>query len=267
MVPVSDPNSVKEITMGGPDAGLFAYNREQIAKFKEMGGNLDTLGGLASQAGTLGQEELLAQQSNGQIASKQDRTVTFVSEALDRLLWYFWHDPRLVMEAEVNDPNLPDVRAVRKVHPWNHPDEKAMRRVGKKPDVKIDPYTMRHTTPEKRAKDLLSVLTQVWVPLAQLAMQQGKALDMGALFSLLGKYMDQPDLQTIIQNFSQQPQQGDSPPSSATGPTKPPQTERTYTRKDVGNNSARNDKMQSDNALAAAMAGSSNGNGNGQKGY
>ncbi len=267
-VPVDDPKSFQEVVQGGPNAGLFAWMKEGVDRFERMAGNLATLGGLASQAGTLGQEELLAQQSSGQIAAYQETTVAFVSDCADRMLWYFWHDPELVMQAPVNDPNLPDVKYVRQVHPWSHDDPNAMRRVGNKPDLKIDPYTMRHKTPQQRSKDILSFVTQVYVPLAQIAMQQGHSLDFAELARLIGKYWDEPDLQKLLGSYTQPPTQGDSPPSQGmgdTGPTKPPATERTYKR--VSSGGARQAEMQQNNDLAAAMAGTGGSPMNGQKGY
>lgn len=263
-VPVGDPNSFKEVVQGGPHQGLSAWNREVISRFMEQAGNLATLGGLASQAGTLGQEELLNQQSNGQVASMQDITVSFVSDCCDRMLWYFWHDPRLVMEAMNTDPNLPDVHHVRRVYPGNHPDPKVLRRLGNKPDIKVDPYSIRHTTPQQRAKDLIGIVTSIYVPLAQAAQQQGIALDFNALLGLLGKYMDAPDLQTILSiQAPAQGQGGDSLPTAG-GPTKPAQTERTYTRKSAGGNSQANQNMEINNKLSAAMAGAGGSGMNGQ---
>lgn len=261
-VPVSDPNSFKEVVQGGPHQGLYLWAKEVIGRFMEQGGNLATMGGLASQAGTLGQEELLQQQSNGQIASYQDTTVSYVSDCGDRLLWYYWHDPRLVMRAETNDPNLPDVHHVLKIYPGNHPDPKAMRRVGNKPDIKIDPYSMRHTTPQQRAKDILSIVTQVYVPLAQMFESKGVTLDPHELLAMLGKNMDSPELQKILSiQAPVQSQGGDSVP---TGPTRPPSTSREYIRKSAGGaNSQASQNMETDNALSAAMAGSGSANGNG----
>lgn len=262
---ISDPQAVQEVVMGGPHAGLFQWAREVISRFMEQGGNLMTMGGLAPQASTLGQEELLAQQSNGQVASMQDLTTAFVAKCADNMLWYNWHDPRLVMKTKLNDPRLPDVDYTRMVHPWTASEQmqdprtgqmqKVMRRTGEKPDLKIDPYSMRHQTPQQRARDLTQFLTQLYVPLAQLFQQQGIVLDLHAYTGMIGKYIDAPDLLSIFTVQAPEQSAGNSPAED--GPRKPPSTERTYTRRSLGGESSQAQNMEMDNAISesAAMAG------------
>lgn len=254
-VPVQDPKAVSEIVQGGPHGGLFQWMKDVVDRFMVMGGNLLTMGGLAPQAGTLGQEELLAQQSNGQVASMQDSTVTFVSDVCSSALWYFWNDPRLVMKSPVNDPRLPDVDYVREVFPWNHADPGQLRRTGDVPDLKIDPYSMRHSTPQQRVKDLMQVVTQVYVPMAALAQQQNIAFDFNAFLGIVAKYLDAPDLQSILTIQEQQGDVGNAGESTETGP-KPAQTSREYVRRSIGGQSRQAQEMESDNELSMAAAGS-----------
>lgn len=275
-VGIEDPQSFKEVSQGGTDAGLYQWSREMIERFMEQAGNLATMGGLASQAGTLGQEELLQQQSNGQIAFMQDVTLAFVSDVCDRMLWYYWHDPRLIMQSKVNDPNIPDVNYVSHVYPGENAsddikqhigDRNVMRRMGNKPNIKIDPYSMRHTTPQQRAKDLMSIVTQIYVPLAQVAQQQGVVFDFQAFLGIMGGYMDAPDVQRIL-SIQAPPQTGDSLSTGSGGPTKPAETTRNYNRRSTANSPAAQ-KGETNNRIAAAMAGASGGNGKmeGSNGY
>ena len=268
-VGIDDPQSFKEVAQGGPHVGLYQWTREMIERFMEQAGNLATMGGLASQAGTLGQEELLQQQSNGQIAYMQDITLAFVSDVCDRMLWYYWHDPKLIMQSKVNDPNIPDVNYVSHVYPGENAtedikahigDRNVMRRLGQKPNIKIDPYSMRHTTPQQRAKDLMSIVTQIYVPLAQVAQQQGVVFDFQSFLGIMGGYMDAPDVQRIL-SIQAPPQTGESLPTGSGGPTKPAQTSREYIRRSAGANSPAAQKGETNNRIAAAMAGPSGGNG------
>lgn len=274
-VGVEDPDSFKEVKQGGPDVGLYQFSKELLERFMEQAGNLATMGGLASQAGTLGQEELLQQQSNGQIAYMQDVTLAFVADVCDRMLWYYWHDPRLIAQSKVNDPNLPDVNYVRHVYPGEnatpeiaaHIDGRdVMRRLGDKPNIKIDPYSMRHTTPQQRAKDLMSIVTQVYVPMAQIAQQQGVVFDFNTFLGIIGSYMDAPDVQRIL-SIQAPPQTGDSLPTgggASGGPTKPPETTRNYNRRSAGANSQAAQQGERQNQISAAMAAASGGNGTGK---
>lgn len=262
MVPVSDPKSVIELMTGGPDAGLFNWTREVISRFMEQGGNLTTMGGLAPQAGTLGQEQLLAQQSNGQVASMQDITASFTTRCIDSLLWFFWHNPRLVMQAKMSDPNLPDIDAMQELHPWTAPEQmrdprtgmvqRLQRRIGEKPECKIDPYSMRSKTPQQRVKDLMAIISQVYMPMAQIFQQQGINLDAHTLMGILAKYIDAPDLQSIL-SIQTPPQAAGNSTSQSQGGM-PAQTSREYVRRSLGGESTQAKAMEMDNDLSAAMA-------------
>src|SRR6185369_2203665 len=89
-VPVNGAGTVQEIIQGGADPNLVQWNNIVIDNFMKHGGNLLTMGGLAAQAGTLGQEEILAQQSNGQIASMYDASAGCACKIADNMLWYYW---------------------------------------------------------------------------------------------------------------------------------------------------------------------------------
>lgn len=268
-VPLHNPKGIMDLVQGGGDAGLFNWVRENITRFMEQAGNLATMGGLAPQAGTLGQEELLSQQSNGQVAAMQDATMSFVTKCADSMLWYFWHDPKLIMRALVQDPRLPDVHLVREVHPWTAPAQAMqngqvrdlMRRMGTKPELKIDPYSMRHTTPKQRVADLMQFIQGVYIPLAQMFQQQGHTLDLDELLLFFGKNTDAPDLQRIVKIITPPPAvPGNSP--ADTGP-KPPETTRNYVRHS-NSNSAQKQNMEQDNALASQMSGGTGSQTNGK---
>lgn len=265
-VPVSDPQSVRDVVQGGPHAGLFQWTKEVMDRFMLMGGNLMTMGGLAPEAGTLGQEQLLMQQSNGQVAAMQDATVSFVTKICSSMLWYFWNDPKMVMEVPVTDPRLPDVHQIRSVHPWTEQNETLLRRTGPVPDLKIDPYSMRTTTPQQRAKDLTQLVTQIYVPLAQLAQQQGITFDFNAFLGIMAKYLDAPDLQSILTIQDAGGQVGNSIPSTegeGGSPSASPQP-REYIRRSLGGYGRAKREMESGNALSAAVSASGNGKINGQ---
>jgi hypothetical protein len=65
IVPVDDPRSFQQVARGGPDKVNNAFAMEMRDIFNRLGGNIETLGGIARQAKTLGQEEILEQQRLG----------------------------------------------------------------------------------------------------------------------------------------------------------------------------------------------------------
>ncbi len=95
------PVPAKEVTYGGPNQALMAASMMFQEQYSKHAGNLETMGGLSAQAGTLGQERLLAENSNRAIADLQGNTVTFVAQVCKALCWYWWHDPFKVMRVKL----------------------------------------------------------------------------------------------------------------------------------------------------------------------
>lgn len=252
LVPITgDPKNFVPMVTGGPNQGLFVIMREFISRFMEQGGNLATVGGLAPQAGTLGQEQLLASQSNGQVAGMQDATTTFVSKSIESLNWYWWHDPQRVMSSKYEVEGVPEVWIKRQVHPWDHSDPSALKRSGPMPKIKVDPYSMRHTTPQQRADDIIKFVTRIYAPLAQSFEKQGVALDLNEVLAIVGKYWDMPELKRIFatQDSQSAPEEQGEPQQ----PGMPPETTRNYVRRSLGGNSAQAQGASLDNALQGGM--------------
>ena len=256
-VPVTNPKAVTQVVQGGPHAGLYQFTRELIDRFKEQCGNLDTLGGLASQAGTLGQEELLAKQSSGKIAAMQDKTLSFVTKCADAILWYAWHNPRLIMETEYRNPELPNMAFTRRLHPGDTEGD-LMKRVGPKPDLKIEPYSLRTKTPQQRLSEITMFVKQMWAPLAQVAMSQGVTLNFNKMVEIAARNMDLPELMEVLTVGNGVDKTVGNSESSM-----PTQTSREYIRKDVGQPSGREQQSEMDN-MVSAMAAAGNGQMNGQ---
>lgn len=263
MVGLSVPGSVQEVAMGGPNQGLFLFMKEMFDRLSLMAGNLVTMGGLAPQANTLGQEELLASQSNGQVANMQDTTVAFVSDVSKSMLWYWWHDPSRIMTTKLQ--GIPGIDLAIKVHPWTHPDPAALRRDGPLPAIKIDPYSMRARTPQQRAQDLTQIVTNVYVPMAQLAQQQGVSFDFNAFLGIMARLLDMPDLQSIL-SIAEPMQDAPSgaPGLGETGPA-PAHTTREYVRRSAGGQGRQAQQAGMDAILQTGGGKSSGWNGSLQK--
>lgn len=258
---VGNPGAIAEITMNGPNQGLFLFMREMFERFSIMSGNLMSLGGLAPQAGTLGAEQQLLSQSGGQIASMQDTTKAFVSDVADSLLWYHWNDPRSVQRVKLE--GIEGVDLTQEIYPWDHEDPEALKREGEMPEMSIDPYSMRNQTPQERATAIQTIITQVYAPLAQIALQQGVTLDFNKFMAMMAKYLDQPDIQQLF-TITETPTPQE-PPGMEDDGTMPNSTKREYVRRSLGGDSsaAKNENM--DSQLESGMAsGSMNGESNGK---
>lgn len=240
-----DPSKVKAAVFGGLNQGLFVFARDVIERFKEMSGNLSTWGGLSQQANTATQEQLLAQQSGGLAVDMRDTVYQFISDTQKALGWFWWHDPHKVMESTYSVPQAPEISMTRKLHPWNHDNPEDLRRDGPMPKIKVDPYSLIWNSPERRAKDLVDVVTQVYTPLAQLAERQGVALDLVQFLQQIAELKDMPDLATILTMVESQQQQTDQSAGVRKEGTMPPETTRNYNRISSGGKTAEQGAMDS----------------------
>jgi hypothetical protein len=90
---VDDPTTGKPVVTGGIDQLNLAFFLQLIDKFTYAAGNLNTLGGLGTGAETLGQEQLLFQQSSGMVQDMEARSRKFQLSAAQKLAFYLFADP------------------------------------------------------------------------------------------------------------------------------------------------------------------------------
>lgn len=234
---------------GGPNNLNQAFVMHISEVFNRLAGNLDMMGGLAPQSKTLGQDQLLAQSATGTTLDKQASVQRHVSSGIKALLWYWWHDPRNVMESTHALPGLPEFQLQRQVKPQDR-----QRMPFQKMDIKVDPYSLLHTTPQQRAADLTGLMTQMILPMMPVLQSQGISVDLNVLLTKLAKYKDMPDLPEIV-TITPPPQQDST--SGPEQPGMPAQTTRTYER--ISRGSAT--KTGQDKSVQQALLGSNPGGG------
>ena len=112
------------------------------------------------------------------------------------------------MRSKWSPPGVPEVSTVRTLHPFNPSAQNhdalvssgAMMR--EQPwsslQIKVDPYSMVHQTPEQRAQKIVGIIKDVALPLMPALQAQGINLDISRFFTMIGKFMDQPDLQDLL---------------------------------------------------------------------
>lgn len=255
------PKDFAQVTMNMPNNMLLQFFMQIKEMFSWMAGNLEMMGGLSPQAKTARQDAMLNENASKGIADMQDRMIAFTSEVIESLLWYCWHDPQLIMKAPYSPRGLPDVQIMREVKPWNALDPRAMKRTGNWEDlqVKVDPYSLPHSTPQQRAGDLIGLVKEVWTPLAALAQQQGVVLDFNKFLEKIGQYRDMPDLIEIM-SVRQPPPQTEGGPPTQTGPRPAPE-ETTHVRENMPGRTRQGNDMMMMNALAGVDAGGASQNG------
>jgi len=241
-----------EISWGGPDAGNVQFLEILRALFDWQSGNLSIQGGLSPQSKTASQDKMLNENASASVLDKQDTVIRAVSKVITKLGWFYYHHPDLVMETKFELPGLPNIGIVRSLHPNNPsaPNHQQLQAAGanmrsipwEELDLSVDPYSLRHQTPEQKTQELTDLVTKVVIPMLGLpqVMAQGVSVDMGALVEKLARLRNQPDLKEIVTIQSAIPQGGAGPQE---GPGMPAETERTYTRRSMGGDSSQGSKM------------------------
>jgi hypothetical protein len=186
---------------------------------------------------------MLQQNASRAIVDMQDTTVSFTSDVCKALCWYWWHDPFHTMHSEHTLPGLPDMPVLRKVGP----DQRARADFADL-DIRCDPFSLQHSTPQSRLQAINSVLQQLQ-PFMPLLQQQGIGLDAHALLNKYATLLDMPDLPEIftmqepVQAAPAQPQMGGMPA----------ETTRNYTRQSLAGES----KQAKDASLLSSLQGKS----------
>jgi hypothetical protein len=257
MVPVDDPNNIKDVVTGGPDQQVFAMFMEAMKLFKELGGNLDMMGGLGPQSRTATQDTMLEKNASRSLADMQERTVKFTAECVKSMCWFWHNDPYKTIKTKYQVPGLPHVFTNLAVTP-----EQRQRIPWEDLKIKIDPYSIRYSTPEARLQGLNAVVQQVILPMLPLLRQSGKNFNVDEYLQKVAGYLDLPDLIDLV-NVSEPPDQ-----ETVSGPEQPkmPQnTQRSYERISSPGRTERGDQQT---LIAGAMGmdrgGASERNGNGQ---
>lgn len=231
-----NPAASVEAKHGGADQQTIQMFLNCHQMFNELAGNLALMGGIAPQSKTATQDKMLNENSAGGIADMQDTTITFVSEAVKSLCWYWWHDPYLTMKVNHSVPGLPQISTVSKITP--------QQRTGafEDLDIKIDPYSMQHSTPQSKLGMINQIVKELWLPMSQQAAQSGVTFDYQTFFKMVSQLTDTPEIMDFLTI--------QDPPNPETGtgtPTQQPGGETVHTRVSMP---GRTDKGNEQNMIA-----------------
>lgn len=227
MVPVTDPDRIKPVvTAGAAIQGLLQTGEVYKNEFSFMGSNLELLGGRGAQSRTATQDKILNQNAGGQIEGMRAQVEAFVAAVGESVWWYAHNHPQLVMESRYKASGSRGVN--RRLYPADSPQGPRRDFPFHRAKLRLDPYSIRHKTPEERLAYVTQVLGQL-TPLMPLLQQQGVVIDANFLVSLFADYGDAPELTEL---FTARPPPGDGAgPSGGHERTLPGQTDRTYTRR------------------------------------
>jgi hypothetical protein len=214
VIVLQDPNNTKEIRSGGVDQQSYAFTQGLMSWYNWLGGNFESVGGLASRADTAMQQEMELSGASGMLDELADKFNQFLGRVMQALAYYEYTDKsktrRIVKRVLGTDREIPAVWEPRK----RQKDFFLF-------EFEVDPFSLRSKTPDQRLKQILDMIPRV-TQLAQAKMlfnQVGDDLDTEALWSLIVRYTGDYELLGLIQAGGQPIQAAPStrPPSANVG--------------------------------------------------
>jgi hypothetical protein len=204
VIAVTHPDAIKFMKFGGADQGLMTTEQVVAHRASEEAGNLDTMGGTATGADTLGQEQILQQSASGRIQMMQQEIINVTKSVITAIAWYLWNDP--LVKVSVMD-NLPDTDVEYEIQ-W--PKETDM--FGQEHDLRqgefndlnftVVPYSLIDMTPSQQLAAIDGTVQQL-IPLLPFLQQQGVTVDAQAWMQAKEELSGVKQLRDIIK-FNQQ---------------------------------------------------------------
>ena len=246
VIVVQDPLNSKEIRSGGIDQQSYAFTQGLMSWYNWLGGNFESIGGLASRADTAMQQEMELSGANGMVDELADKFNQFLGRVMEALAYYEYTNTsktrQLVKRWEGSGQEIPV--------------EWGPRNRGRdffQFEFEVDPFSLRSKTPEQRLKQVLDLIPRA-TQLAQAKMlfaQVGDDLDTEAMWSLIVRYTGLTELTGMIRAGGQ--------PISAAPSTRPPSSNvggqpREYIRHNVssGGNGMQGPQQQALEQMMAA---------------
>jgi len=212
-----DPKSVAMINTAGVDGNTHAFFLASQEIYNTQSGNERTLGGLGSEADTLGQEEIIQANATGRIVQMRDRVNCWVGEIAREAGGLMFDDDYLEIDSSMEVENT----GLYLDTSWRPGDREGLKNHY---DFTVEPTSMAYRPPEAKLARIMSFVQAVgtvW-PLVQTGV-----LDIEELTKLAAEYENLPDLTRI---FTYMMPEDTSSPGGSHQATKPAVTSRETVR-------------------------------------
>lgn len=222
-IEVADPKDFGSMELGGVDPANQAFLLGVVEMFDRMAGNLPAMMGLGAQTDTASQEKLIHSAVSKKEAQMQYRVVDGARRVIRDLAHMLWNDRIKVIPGQYE---VQGAEGIQVDATWT-PDD----REGDFSDYNfmIDVYSMPYQSPTQKVMALNQLLTQFYLPGAQLLMQQGGQMNFQKLLEIHADMLNMPQLKQVIQ-FVAGPQEMEP---EGEMPGLPSATTRTYERRNV----------------------------------
>jgi hypothetical protein len=195
-VKVDHIDSIKPITFPGVDPDAYRILNYFQSQWSQQGKNLNTMGGLSSDAGTLGQEQMLMANASRGLDHMENRVYSFTQSIMEKVIDHMWDDPTYTVTVVKTVKNVGQIAV-----DWN-----ASTREGDKPDYKytVKPLSMQRPSADSLFQKIIQLLTQWVVPTGEQAAAQGAQLDVPTVTKKLARLMGIDDFDDMYQTAQSQ---------------------------------------------------------------
>lgn len=184
------PEQIKQFEMGGVDQRDMALASFLQAEYDRFAGNLQAMGGLGTQASTVGQEELIHGSVSRNVADMRMAVVSFASDCILDLGRLMWEDQTLELKTSMPVGNT----GIQVRSDWT-PD---LRRGSFEDyEFRVEPYSMVFKTPEQKLQELFQVLREI-APLWPMFQASGASLDAKAIVDEIARLKNRPEFNRFI---------------------------------------------------------------------
>lgn len=190
LIVTESASPISLVKVGAVDAQVFGAMTQFKSLFSQQAGNLEILGGLGAQSETLGQDQILNQNSSQRVNAMQDRVMAFYKDVLSDYAWWTWKDPLESYPVTVRIPNVGAYST--QLTPQMRTHDLFLHQMN------IEPYSMAYQSPNQRKQELLGLVQQLLIPAQALMAQQGLQIDFRQLIDLCATYGNLPELREVI---------------------------------------------------------------------
>ena len=187
---VSSLKRIDVLNLGGANEHGFEAVQGFQEWFTRVAGNTDLIGGLGAQSKTLGQDQMLMQNSMAVVGLMRQRFLDCAKSVLSKMAEYLWNDFTTEMELEYpvasGFPPLP--------LKWTGDDRR-----GEYGDYvfELEAYGVRHDDPQQEYERIVQWFERVLFPLAQVAGPQGMLLDVEKAGQITGAKLNIKELEAL----------------------------------------------------------------------
>ncbi len=191
MFRLTSPESLLPVKWGGVSPSLAQFNAMMQQLGNREGGNIDLIAGVAPQANTARQDELLHDRNGAMQNHRVQSVASFTAECFQALAWMMWNDVNLEVRGQREIPGL----GIKVDATW-HPDVRA----GDIEDYEFEftPFNQSFIAPSDKMQMVNGLLTSFYLPMLPALNQAGLTLDLSGMPEFHATMGNAPELRQFI---------------------------------------------------------------------